>query len=111
MSKIKPILPSLKEKKRYLVFEVRSRNKINMETAIKHLDNEIKRVLGEIGYGRAGIMFMKMKDNKGMIRVNNKEADELRLALSLVKDINNQQVVITTLGMSGIMKKAEERWL
>ena len=110
MNKIKPILPSLKEKKRYLVIEIKAKNKISMETALKQVDNEIKRVLGEIGYGKAGVMFMECKDNKAIIKVNNKQSDELRLALSLVKDINHEPVIIRTLGISGILNKAKEQW-
>lgn len=110
MNKIKQILPSLKEKKRYLVFEVRSKGKINMETALKHIDNEVKRLLGEIGYGKAGVMFIDHNDNKAVLKANNKEIDDVRLALTLVKDINNEEVVIRTLGVSGILNKAKEKW-
>ncbi|HLD02862.1 MAG TPA: Rpp14/Pop5 family protein [Candidatus Nanoarchaeia archaeon] len=110
MIKIKSILPSLREKKRYMVFEI-SKGNADMETSLKAIDHELRKFLGEIGYGKAGIMMVETKDNKAIMKVNHKHVDEARLALSLVKDINHEKVAIRTLGVSGILKKAKEKWL
>ena len=51
------------------------------------------------------------KTQKGLIRVNNKYVDELKASLSLVSKINNKDVLVRTLGVSGILKKAENKYL
>lgn len=92
------------------MFEIESKESINMETALKHIDNEIRKFLGELNYGKAGIMLIDYKGNKAILKVNHKHVDEAKTALALVKDINNHQASIRTLGTSGILKKAKQRY-
>ena len=104
------MLPSLKEKKRYIVFEIKGEHKIDFNDVKKEIDTKMLKFLGELGYGKAGLMIVEGNGNKGIIKVNNKHVDEARTALALVKDLNDEKVVIQTLGVSGILKKAKERW-
>ena len=89
---------------------VESTKPINMSMAVPIIDKEIKRLIGELGYGKAGVMFMDHNEHKAIIRMNHNHVDEIRLALTLVKDINHEQVIIKTLGVSGILNKAKEQW-
>ena len=70
------------------------------------------RYLGELGMSKAGIIVLEDKyspDTKtGIIRVNNKYLDELRASLSL---INEKGMVVTSIGVSGILNKAEDKYL
>ncbi len=112
--KLKPLLPSLKERKRYLVFEIVSKSPISSAKAVSEAIMDVStRFLGELGMAKAGIMVLnnKYKDNKGMIRVAHKYVDHLKTAIALVKKINNQDVIIKSKGVSGILKKAENRYL
>ena len=101
------IKPSKRAKKRYIVFEVIS-NELNNDSAIH---NAIKKsalnVLG-VNYGEAGIRFLKDKYresiHRGIFRVNNKYAKQMVGAL-------NETKYLKTLGMSGILKKAEDKYL
>jgi ribonuclease P/MRP protein subunit POP5 len=114
--KIKPILPSLREKKRYLVFEIISESKIDN---IKSISNEIfdscHNFLGELGMSKAGIIFLNNKYNnelqKGIIKVNNKMLNHIRSALLFVKKIDNKDVIIRSVGVSGILKKAQNKFM
>ncbi len=100
------IKPSKRAKKRYIVFEVIS-NELSDDSAIH---NAIKKsafnVLGT-RYGQAGIRFLKNKYrhsiHRGVFRVNNKYAKEIVGAINKTRNIK-------TLGMSGILKKAEDRY-
>ena len=101
------IKPSKRPKKRYIVFEVISNdlnNDSSIHTAIKR---SAMNVLG-LEYGQAGIRFLKNKYkpsiHRGIFRVNNKYARIMVNAL-------NKSKAIKTLGMSGILKKAEDRYL
>ena len=112
VGKIKPLLPSLREKKRYLVYEIISDKKIDLKGVKDNIKRKVMVFMGELGYSKAGIMFLdKDKENKGLIRVNSKYLDHLRTALILIKDLNNQNVLIKTIGVSGMLNKAINNYL
>ncbi|MFH2028200.1 MAG: Rpp14/Pop5 family protein [Nanoarchaeota archaeon] len=113
--KIKPLLPSLREKKRYLAFEVLSKAKINAESIEQKILDSSLNYLGQKGVSKAGIMVLKDKYNqelqKGLIRVNNKEVSNVRSALALIDKIDEQKVIVRTVGVSGILKKALSKYI
>lgn len=43
-----------------------------------------------------------------MIKVNNKYTDKLKAAMSLTKNYKKQKIILKSLGISGIIKKAEQ---
>lgn len=101
------IKPSKRPKKRYIVFEVIS-NELNDDSAIHNaIKKSVLNVLG-MQYRGAGIRFLKNKYkpqiHRGIFRVNNEYARSVIVAL-------NRSERIKTLGMSGILKKAEDKYL
>ena len=113
-TKIKPILPSLREKKRYLVFEVISQQKITDVGQVSKVvwENSVK-FLGQLGAAKAGLMMLHNKwdpkTQRGIIKVNHKHVDALKSALIFARKINEQEVIIRSVGVSGILNKAMER--
>jgi len=115
-TKLKPILPSLREKKRYLVFEVISKERIgnfeNISGAISHF---ILQFLGQLMAAKAGIIMLNNKWDsglqRGIIKVNHKYVDAVKAALALATKINNTEIIIRSLGVSGILRKAENNYL
>ncbi len=103
----KPLLPSLKQKKRYVVFEIISKNNINYKDVKDNVKSVLLLFLGELGYAKAGIMFIdkKFKFPYGMIKVNHKHVDELKAGLTLVKEINNKKVTTKSVVTSGTINK------
>jgi ribonuclease P/MRP protein subunit POP5 len=105
---MKPLLPSLREKKRYVVFEVITKeNTANMPD--KEIKNAFLQLFGEVGLGEAGLIFLnnKWKNNKGIVRVNNKQVDRLKASFCIITKINDQKATIKSVGVSGTLKKAE----
>ncbi len=115
-TKLKPILPSLREKKRYLVFEVISKEKIDDANAVSNAiwDHSLQ-FLGQLGAAKAGIMVLSNKWNpeqqKGIVKVSHKHVDSLKSALVFINKIGNNDVICRSLGVSGILKKAETKYL
>lgn len=107
-------MPTLKEKKRYLAFEVVSDKGIN---DLKAVSDEIMakalELVGNLGLAKAGIQILKYNKSlqKGLIRVNHKHVDELKAALTFIKKINNKEAIVKSIGVSGMLNKAEERYL
>lgn len=64
--------------------------------------------LGELGYGKAGIMVLDIwNENKGIIRTNTKSVDQVKTALTMVEKIGNQKIIVQTIGVSGMLNKAK----
>jgi ribonuclease P/MRP protein subunit POP5 len=115
-AKIKPLLPSLREKKRYLAYEVISKHRFNdavhVNKAILDAANDF---LGDLGMAKAGILPINDKWNadsqRGIMRVNNKHVDELKASLIFVKNINGKGAFVKSVGASGILRKAQQKYL
>lgn len=115
-TKLKPILPSLREKKRYLVFEVISKEKISdiglVSNAIESISSQL---LGQLGVAKAAIMVLNNKwdaeHQRGIVKVNHKHVDALKAALALANKISGIDIIFRSLGVSGILNKAESRYL
>lgn len=115
-TKLKPVLPSLREKKRYIVFEVISRERID---DINRVSGAIMRCslqfLGQLGAAKAGIMVLNNKWNpalqRGVIKVSHKHVDAVKAALAFANRIDSADVIFRSIGVSGILRKAEQKFL
>jgi len=115
-AKIKPLLPSLREKKRYLAYEVISRGRFNDALHVnKAIVEAAKEFLGNLGMARAGIITMGDQWNtdtqRGIIRVNNKHVDDLKASLVFAGSIDGKEAIVRSIGASGILKKARQKYL
>ena len=113
---MKRISPSLRQKKRYLVFEIVSNKKISSFEAVSSAiwQNSLA-FLGELGMAKAGILILKERFNanlqKGIIKVNNKYVDHLKSALLMIERIGNEKVILKSVGVSGILNKADKKFM
>ena len=115
MSKLKSLLPSLREKKRYLCFEVISKTKINGFTEVfRQIWLSLSAFLGELGMAKASILVLddyNKNNQRGLIKVGHRYVNEVKSALSLIKTIEKQPVIVRTIGVSGIIRKAKKKYL
>lgn len=110
--RVKAIKPSMREKKRYIAFEVLAEKPVSREQAMKEIKETMARFIGELGMAKAGVIFLPDWDkNKGVFRVGNKYTDQAKAALALVKQINNNNVIIRSVGVSGILKKSRSKYI
>ncbi|MCD4759297.1 hypothetical protein K8R33_00230 [archaeon] len=105
---MKPLLPILKEKKRYVVFEIVT-EKYDKEKTQKLVESACLKFMGENGYSKAGIMVLKdsWKKNKGVIKVNTKYLDEVKMSLGLIKSNS----IVNVIGVSGTLNKAKQKFM
>ncbi len=110
--KIKPILPSLKEKKRYMVFKIISSKKIAKAIVFESILYSYKENFGDIGLARAGIQLVDYDEetNTGILRVGNTYVDNARYSFAMVKKIDDMDVIIFTKGISGTIKKSKAKF-
>ncbi len=112
MHKLKPLLPTLKEKKRYVVYKVNSEKKIGTDVSKKILEH-VNSCLGLFESAEAGVqpILYEVDKQKGVLRVNTKFVDRLKVSLALMNEIEDEDVMVETIGVSGILKKAKERFV
>jgi len=113
---MKSLKPSMREKKRYLAFEVLSEEKItDFDAVAESILANSERFLGELGMSKAGVLMMKDKWNeemqRGLLRVNHKNVGNLRAALTMIDKIKEEEVIVKSVGVSGTLKKAEKKYL
>ncbi len=104
-----PLLPSLKEKKRYVAFEVVSKERLSFNQVKKLIEEALFKYIGLLGTSKAGMQILKEKynNNKGLIRINHKFTNYLKACFTLI----NKKTIVRSLGTSGILKKAEIKYL
>ncbi len=117
MLKIKPLRPTLREKKRYIVYQVFFSDKegteqLSMFDTQKLLLSKLNELLGVFQSSIAGIMPIKVdeKTKKGILKVNHKTVDLIRSCFVMIKSLGNEDIIIKTVGVSGILKKVQEKY-
>ncbi len=105
--------PSSREKKRYIVFEIISEHEFNFEEVKKAVMSNCLRYLGEFGYEKLRLYIIKnlYNKNKGMLRVTNKMLNDIKASLAKINQINGKKAALKIIGISGILKKAKNKFL
>jgi ribonuclease P/MRP protein subunit POP5 len=105
---MKPLLPTLKERQRYIVYEVITAHQANHDISDALLQR-LSEILGVFGMADAGILSISYdaKTQTGILRVNHTEVAKVKAALLMITHIGKQQVIIRSLGVSGILKKSK----
>ena len=109
--KLKPILPTLRERKRYLSFEIIGKHKIKDFSSVSSaVWSSLTSFMGELGCAKAGIWVLNdkydEKTQRGIIKVGHKHVNELKTSLALINEIEKNEVIVRSLNVSGILKKA-----
>jgi ribonuclease P/MRP protein subunit POP5 len=106
-------LPTLKQKKRYLVFEIISDKKFTFNEIKDEMERAMKDFFGVLGLAKSSPTILEEKFNpekqKFMIKINHKYVDELKSAIILSKSIKNNSIIVKSVIVSGTIKKAAEQ--
>jgi ribonuclease P/MRP protein subunit POP5 len=112
---MKSLLPSLKEKKRYIVFEVSAKAPMTEQEVNKTITENFHNFVGTLGEAEAGLQFMSKrwdsKKQRGIARVSHISAEKLKASFVFIDKINNKTATVRSIGTSGILKKAVERYI
>ena len=105
--KLKALLPTLREKKRYIAFEAFGEGTISQKAVVQALMSELQRFLGEFGMARAGIIMLKdWHKNRGIVRVAHTQVDAVRMAILLAR---GKTFAFKTIAVSGSVGKIRKR--
>jgi len=114
MQKIKPLLPSLREDRRYLVVEITSEHLglFDFDDIYKWLNHCFEKYLGVFGLSEANILVLKetfdKKSQRVIISACRKSIDKTKACLVYFDEINKKKVMARSVYCSGTIKKAKE---
>ncbi|HLD33273.1 MAG TPA: Rpp14/Pop5 family protein [Candidatus Nanoarchaeia archaeon] len=108
---MKPLLPSLKEKRRYIAYEVLSQTQFSEKDVSDAIVHTILEQVGVQGLAHAGIRFLGSKHTRGIMRVNKDAADLVKSAFPFIRSIRNKSAIVHSIGMSGILAKAQKKYM
>ena len=86
---MKPLKPSMREKKRYL--------KIIGENLDKNIEKAILEFIGSLGYAKASPKFIKKNKTSAILSVNRQSLDHVRASFALYPDKISVEKVSGTL--------------
>ncbi|HHE36466.1 MAG TPA: hypothetical protein ENL16_01475 [Candidatus Woesearchaeota archaeon] len=106
--KVNPLKPSMREKKRYVAYEIMSDKPVR--GGDKALIRRINELLGVFSTSKAGVMSVKYNNarQRGVLRVDRKFVDHIRSCFVMIKHLNNEEVLIRTLRVSGMINKLKD---
>lgn len=113
---LKPVLPSLKERKRYLAFEVISKGSIkDMNSVNKAIWHQWLSMAGDIQAAEAGLWIFQdcwdKDNNKGVLRIGHKYVDYLKASLAMISVVDENEAIVRTVGISGTMAGAKRKFM
>jgi ribonuclease P/MRP protein subunit POP5 len=108
------ISPSLRGRRRYIVFEVISEREIDKKALLKEIWDSIYSLYGALGASESKLWLIeydKTKDTdidkgKGILRCAHDKVEEVRAALACIHSVNEARVGIRVIGISGTIKGA-----
>ena len=109
----KPIPPTLRERNRYIVFEVISDSRFDRKCVVRAIWCVVLGFLGELNASKLSLWMMDWdcETQRGLLKVNHQNVDELRSALSTLKEVDRKRVIFHVLGVSGTLKSAKSKHL
>ncbi len=111
--KIEETLSKVKQRprRRYILFRVETSRKLTSRDVARALYEEGRRVLGETGLVASGLHLIAYYEDKGLgvVRVRSTYKYQALALLGMIRNINNERVLIIPLGTSGTYKSAMKR--
>ncbi len=104
-------LPTLREKKRYIAFEITSEQIINRSELSREILSSICSLFGDKGSSEINAGLISYDGRYGIIRCAKDQTESTRAALACIYKIRGIRISILVLGVSGTIKEAMEKFI
>ncbi|MGP8331007.1 MAG: Rpp14/Pop5 family protein [Methanosarcinaceae archaeon] len=108
---MKILPPTLRDKKRYLAFELLCEHEITREDFLREMFLCVGSLIGDVGSSECGIRLLTFEDSKGIIRCAHTKTELTRAAVTTIMHISGKRVLVHILGVSGTIAGATEKYL
>ncbi len=105
--KLKILIPSMRERDRYIYFKIISENKISFYDLENGIINTILGFYGESGFSKMSFWLIRNlwgEDNCGVIKCNNNSVSKIILGLGLLPRLGDSRIIIDINKISGTIK-------
>lgn len=106
--KLKPLLPTLRQKKRFLLLQIESEKPLDFDTFSKGFTQETLFFMGSLDYGKAGVWILKdkfdEKKQEAVIKVALPFKDKLLGSIALIQELEKIPVRLKIKKVSGTLK-------
>lgn len=104
------ILPSLRERRRYLLFELLSEREIDKRAFVQELLGSIYSLYGDLGMSKIKVRLIMYRASEeravGILRCAHDKVEEIRAALACIHSITGTRVGIRVIKTSGTIRGA-----
>jgi ribonuclease P/MRP protein subunit POP5 len=104
--------PSLRERRRYLVFEVMSERELSKKELLREIREAMFSLYGDVGVSESGIRLIGYQNEKGtnrgvgIVRCAHTKVEGVRAAVASIHSVNGARLGIRVIGISGTIKGA-----
>ncbi|MHC1582492.1 MAG: Rpp14/Pop5 family protein [Candidatus Syntropharchaeia archaeon] len=106
---MKGLRPSLRERKRYIGFEVISEKEIEKKELIREIFTSATSLYGDKGVSECSPWLISFDGKRGILRCSHRMTDEARNVLASIDRINGGPVGIRVLTISGTIKGVRKK--
>lgn len=104
-------IPTLRDKRRYIAFEVMSEQRISRDNLFDEVLNSTHSLFGDAGSSEINFSLISFDGRYGIIRCQRIMTMKARASLACVTRINGGRISILVLGISGTIKGATEKFI
>lgn len=104
-------IPTLRDKKRYIAFEVTSEQAVARRELSEEILNSAYSLFGDAGCSEVDLRLISYDGKCGIIRCASQKTVETRAALACINNVRRIRVSILVLGISGTIKGAMEKFI
>ncbi len=104
-------LPTLREKKRYIAFEVISERAVTRHEMWEEISGSVCSLFGDRGASEINAGLLSFDGQHGLLRCERERTTEARAALACIYNARNGRISIAVLGISGTVRGAMEKFI
>jgi RNase P/RNase MRP subunit POP5 len=106
-------LPSMRGRKRYIMFRVISEDRVDYNSMRDALWNSMTHWMGEADLGKSGVRIIKnlwnQGEQSGCVQVSPKYVDAVKLSMALIHQVGDQRVIFQSTRVSGTIKAGKKK--
>jgi len=112
--KLKILLPSLRERKRYILFKLISEGQVSYPLLKELITSTILKFYGELTFGKFGLKFLDErwceKKQTGIVKCNHLYVQNIIVALGLLQRLGDHRINVKILRVSGTIKSLQKEF-
>jgi ribonuclease P/MRP protein subunit POP5 len=108
---MKPLSPTLRDNYRYVAFRLSFEDPIRARDLQTEIARTAKSLFGDVGVSKLSVRVVVFDGTKGLVRCDFRHVLEVQAVLAGIGKIKNTRVCVTTMGTSGTIKAAIEKYL